>query len=296
MTKTAASSSPTEPVGESPALRWSEGAGWAGGPERLAVEAPLAIEIAYPRQGRRVQKVLAVTMRTPGADEELALGFLLGEGLIAGLADVVGGTAADENARGETIVTWRVELAAAPREDLERVSRGLITSSACGVCGRSTLEGLPVRRVPAGGLVAAELIARLPELLRQQQPAFAASGGSHGAGLCDESGRLLLAREDVGRHNAVDKLMGAALRSGIASAGKILVLSGRASFELLQKASAAGIAWVVAVGAPSSLAVDLAHAAGITLVGFARGNRFTVYAHADRVVGSAQGGVGERAP
>jgi FdhD protein len=296
MTKTTASAPPSAPVGDSPALRWSEGQGWAGGPERLAVEAPLAIEIAYDRQGRRVQKVLAVTMRTPGADEDLALGFLLGEGLIAGLADTVGGTAADENARGERIATWRVELAAAPGEDLERVSRGLITSSACGVCGRSTLEGLPVRRVAAGGLVAAEIIAGLPELLRRQQPAFAASGGSHGAGLCDASGRLLLAREDVGRHNAVDKLMGAALRSGIPTAGKILVLSGRASFELLQKASAAGIAWVVAVGAPSSLAVDLAHAAGITLIGFARGNRFTVYAQADRVVGAGAGSDGGQAP
>jgi FdhD protein len=265
-------------------LRWSEGRGWAGGPERLAVEAPLAVEIAYMRQGRPVRKVLAVTMRTPGADEDLALGFLLGEGLIERLAEVVGGEAADENARGEKVATWRVTLAAPPREDVERVSRGLITSSACGLCGRSSLEGLPLRRAAAGGQIAAEVIARLPELLRDKQAAFAATGGSHGAGLCDATGRLLLVREDVGRHNAVDKVLGAALQAGISPAGHLLVLSGRASFELLQKASAAGIAWVVAVGAPSSLAVDLAHAAAITLIGFARGNRFTVYAHADRLV------------
>ena len=286
--KTAPAASETaDSVCATPSLRWSEGAGWSSAPERVAVEAPLAIEIAYDRRGQPVRKVLAVTMRTPGSDEELALGFLFGEGLIQSLADVQGGEAAQENARGEKIATWRVDLAHMPREDLERVSRGLITSSACGLCGRSTLEGLPLRSPaqPAGeGHLSCEVIAALPERLRLVQKTFAETGGCHGAALFDAREGLLLAREDVGRHNAVDKLIGAALLRKIAPAGKVLVLSGRASFELLQKAAASGIAAVVAVGAPSSMAVDLAHAAGIILVGFNRGTRFNVYTHADKLV------------
>jgi len=192
-----------------------------------------------------------------------------------------------ENARGEKISTWRVDLGRIPREDLERVSRGLITSSACGLCGRSTLAGLPLRSPgqPVGDeQLSCEIIAGLPERLRLLQKTFAETGGCHGAALFDARDGVLLAREDVGRHNAVDKLLGAALLRGIAPAGKVLVLSGRASFELLQKAAAAGIAAVVAVGAPSSMAVDLAHAAGIVLVGFNRGTRFNVYTHADKLV------------
>ena len=225
-------------------------------------------------------------MRTPGSDEELARGFLLGEGLIGSLADVTGGGAAPENLRGERISTWCVRLARAPREDLQRVSRGLITSSACGLCGRSTLEGLPVGtapKEPGAPLLSCEAILAVPEALRRCQRTFEETGGCHGAALLDAGGALLLAREDVGRHNAVDNLLGAALLRGIAPAGKILGLSGRASFELVQKAAAAGVATVVAVGAPSSLAVDIAHASGITLIGFTRGSRFNVYAHADRL-------------
>jgi FdhD protein len=274
-----------EPVGNSPCLRWSEEGGWSAAPESLAVEAPLAIEICYERAGQPVIRLLAVTMRTPGSDEELAIGFLLAEGLIEGRADVGGGGALEVNSRDERIPTWRVSLTRAPREDWQRVSRGLITSSACGLCGRTSLEGLPVRRVPepGSGLYSEELVASLPERLRMRQTAFAKTGGSHGAALCDAEGRVHLVREDVGRHNAVDKVMGAALLEGIAHAGKILVLSGRASFELLQKAASAGIGVVVAVGAPSSLAVELAHAAGITLIGFTRGTRFNVYTHAGRL-------------
>jgi FdhD protein len=273
-------------VCDSPSLHWSSQDGWSSVSERLVIEAPLAIEIAYERQGQSVSKVLAVTMRTPGSDEELALGFLFGEGLIQGLSDVTGGAAADENAKGEKISTWCVRLARMPREDLQRVSRGLITSSACGLCGRSTLEGLPLGVTPrtAGeDLLSCDVILALPETLRLRQKTFDETGGSHGAALCDARGGLLLAREDVGRHNAVDKLIGAALLQGLSPAGKILALSGRASFELVQKAAAAGLAAVVAVGAPSSLAVDIAHVSGITLVGFTRGMRFNVYSHADRL-------------
>jgi FdhD protein len=273
----------------SPSLHWSQGAGWTSVEEPLAVEAPLAIELAYERGGQEIRKVLAVTMRTPGHDEELAFGFLFAEGLINSLADVTACTAATENARGENVSTQRVRLARPPREDLQRVSRGLLTSSACGLCGRVSLEGLPTSHVSprasdnAAPVFACETLARLPDELRRHQPIFFATGGSHGAALCDARGMLHLAREDVGRHNAVDKLVGAALQRRLDLSDKVLVLSGRASFELLQKTAAAGIPLVLAVGAPSSLAVALAHEAGITLVGFTREGRFNVYAHASRI-------------
>ncbi len=275
-----------DPVSSYPSLHWSEAEGWTSGPERLAVVAPLAIEIAYERLGHPVRKVLAVTMRTPGSDQELALGFLLAEGLIGSLADTSGSSVAAENSRGESIATQIVRLVSAPREDLQRVSRGLITSSACGLCNRTTLEGLPLEAVQpaaAGERLAAEWIASLPECLRRQQKIFSETGGTHGAALFDRSGHALLVREDVGRHNAVDKLVGAALLENIVLPGKVLVLSGRVSFELMQKAAVAGIAVVVAVGAPSTIAVNLAQASGITLIGFTRGSRFNVYAHAERV-------------
>ncbi len=270
----------------SPSLHWSAGAGWSSVAETLSVEAPLAIEIAYERAGATVRKLLAVTMRTPGHDAELALGFLFAEGLIERPSDILASLPADETLRGEKISTQRVQLARAPREDLQRVSRALLTSSACGLCGRTSLEGLPtptIPRVANAVRLSARLLASLPDVLRRHQPGFFASGGCHGAALCDAHGALLLAREDVGRHNAVDKLLGAALLRDLPRTDKILVLSGRASFELVQKAAAAGVPVIVAVGAPSSLAVDLAHAAGLTLAGFARGERLNVYTHADRL-------------
>jgi len=200
--------------------------------------------------------------------------------------DVAAGLARPTNVRGETIATWSVTLAAPPREDLQRVSRSLITSSACGLCGRSSLAGLPLRSIaptPPEAAWPIGILAELPEQLRRHQSTFADTGGSHGAGLADARGELSLVREDVGRHNAVDKLVGAALRRNLPFADRALVLSGRASFELVQKAAAAGIPVVAAVGAPSSLAVQLAHSAGITLIGFARGHRCNVYTHAGRV-------------
>ncbi|HWA11061.1 MAG TPA: formate dehydrogenase accessory sulfurtransferase FdhD [Opitutaceae bacterium] len=269
-----------------PSLHWSAARGLAAGAEQVVIEAPLALEIAYRRGSHEVRQVLAVTMRTPGADEELALGFLFAEGLIEKGADATAQLALAENARGEKIPTRQVRLAFPPPEDLRRLSRGLLTSSACGLCGRPGLGGLPLRSVgpvEAGGELRAEDLVQLPEKLRRQQPAFFASGGCHGAALATPAGELLLVREDVGRHNAVDKLIGAALRQPTATAGKILVLSGRASFELLQKAAMAGIVLVLSVGAPSSAAVQLAHAAGITLVGFAREGRFNLYSHAARL-------------
>lgn len=275
------------------ALHWSAQAGWSGRPEQLAVEGPLAIEVAYPRSGNLIRRVLAVTMRTPGNDEELALGLLRAEGILRSLADIGGGRALGENARGEKIPTWSVELKAPPAVSLERASRSLITSSACGLCGRPSLEGLPLRSAenpPAPLELSLRALTALPERLRDAQSLFSETGGSHGAGLFDRAGRRLIVREDVGRHNAVDKVFGAALLARVPTESAILVLSGRASFELVQKASAAGIGLVVAVGAPSSLAVSLASASGIALVGFARDGRFNAYAHADRLApaGAAQ--------
>jgi len=280
------SSAPTDPpIRLSPSLHWTHERGWFHAEEPLIAERPLAIEIAYPRGGHEIRKVLAVTMRTPGHDADLALGFLFAEGLIASPDDIVASSAHSENVRGEIVSTQRVHLRHAPREDLQRVSRSLLTSSACGFCGRVSVEGLPTRSPTATEPLALspEQLSRLPDALRATQPLFAETGGSHGAALVDLNGTVVLAREDVGRHNAVDKLLGAALRENLPAARHILVLSSRASFELLQKASAFGMSLVVAVGAPSSLAVSLAHEAEITLIGFARDGRFNVYTHAHRL-------------
>jgi FdhD protein len=270
---------------DTPSLRWSADGGLASRRDRLIAEEPLAIELAFERQGRTVARVWGVTMRTPGHDEELALGLLHAEGLIAGMADVRGGGPRAANARGEKVATWRVELARPPRDE-GRVLREGLAGAGCGLCGRPTLEGLPLGGAPIAGALPplpCERLAELPELLRRHQPAFAATGGCHGAALCGADGALRLAREDVGRHNAVDKVVGAALRLGLDCGGLILVLSGRAGFELVQKAAAAGLPAVLAVGAPSSAAVELAHAAGLTLIGFARPGRFNVYTHAGRL-------------
>jgi len=272
-------------VSESPSLHWSV-AGAMPVPESLAEEAPLALEISYQRSGQSVRRLLAVTMRTPGEDRELALGFLHAEGLIARMDDVTGGRSETHTIRGEELPTWVTELARPPREALERVSRNLITSSSCGLCGRPSLEGLSL----GSGSGAFEprwdpaILRQLPDGLRPLQPLFLATGGSHGAGLATQAGEIDLVREDVGRHNAVDKLIGAALLRGVPLTERALVLSGRASFELLQKAAAAGIGLVIAVGAPSSLAVRVAHEAQITLIGFARGAKFNVYSHAARLL------------
>jgi FdhD protein len=269
-----------------PGLRWAGGAQSAVR-ERLVVEEPLAIEIAYERAGQQVVKVLSVTMRTPGDDAELAIGFLYCESVIDGPADVLGGELLSQNARGETVPTWRVRLARPPgNQAIERVSRGIITSAACGLCGRTSLEGLRLRAAPgaAGPPIAGEVVIAMPGKLRGLQAIYPETGGCHGAGLFDEAGEPVIVREDVGRHNAVDKVVGAALSGAIPLTGSTLVLSGRAGFELIQKAAAAGAALVVAVGAPSSLAVQLARDTGITLVGFARDGRFNIYSQTGRLI------------
>ena len=239
-----------------------------GGGERdsLAVEEPLEIRIG----GRPV----AVTMRTPGHDEELALGFCLSEGLRPAGARLPDDLAAN---------TVEVD---APGFDLGRLQRSFYTSSSCGVCGKGALEAIAVEapRVESGLQVSAALVGHLPERLRAAQPAFAATGGLHATGLFDHTGALLCLREDVGRHNAMDKVVGWALGAGLLPLdSSILCVSGRLSFELVQKAAVAGCPLLVAVGAPSSLAVELAHDRGITLCGFVRGGRVNVYSEPWRI-------------
>jgi FdhD protein len=241
----------------------------AGRRERdsVAVEEPLEIRI----EGRPV----AVTMRTPGHDEELALGFCLSEGLRP--------TAA---APPPDLAANTVEVGA-PGFDPERLRRSFYTSSSCGVCGKGALEAVAVEapRVESQLCAVADLLARLPDRLRAEQAAFAVTGGLHASGLFDADGTLLCLREDVGRHNALDKVVGWAFTEGrLPLTNAILCVSGRLSFELVQKAAVAGCPLLVAVGAPSSLAVELGADRGLTLCGFARDGRLNVYTESWRVL------------
>ena len=232
----------------------------------VAVEEPLEIRLG----GRPV----AVTMRTPGHDEELALGFCLSEGLRPAGARVPDDLAAN---------TIEVE---APGVDPSRLQRSFYTTSSCGVCGKGALEAVAVEapRVESGLRVPAALLAELPRRLTAAQATFAATGGLHATGLFDAAGELLCLREDVGRHNAMDKVIGWAFTVGrLPLAEYVLCVSGRLSFELVQKAAVAGCPLLVAVGAPSSLAVDLARDRGITLCGFVREGRLSVYTEPWRV-------------
>jgi FdhD protein len=235
--------------------------------DELAVEEPLEIRIA----GRPI----AVTMRTPGHDEELALGFLRSEGIPAESAHPTADLAANV-----------IEVEVDGAFDAARLERHFYTSSSCGVCGKGALEAVAVEapRVTSELSVTSGLVAGLPDKLRAAQPTFAATGGLHATGLFEPDGTLLCVREDVGRHNALDKVIGFAFREGLLPlAQRILCVSGRLSFELVQKAAVAGCPIVVAVGAPSSLAVELARDRGVTLCGFVRSGRMNVYSEPWRI-------------
>jgi FdhD protein len=239
--------------------------------DQVAVEEPLEIRV----DGRP----LAVTMRTPGHDEELALGFLLGEGLIDSAHRVA---PPDDLAANAVEVTG--PLLREPGE------RRFYTTSSCGVCGKGALEEVAVHSgpLPDGPRISRELLAALPDRLRQ--PTFERTGGLHATGLFDSAGELLIAREDVGRHNAMDKVIGRALLDGEVPLGeRALCVSGRLSFELVQKAAVAGAPILVGVGAPSSLAVELAADRGMTLGGFARRGRVNVYTGEERVTPARPG-------
>ncbi len=245
----------------------------------LATEEPLELRLASGRERRAV----AVTMRTPGADFELAAGFLYSEGVLESRDDLLRISYCTE--AEQRYNTVNVTLRGMP--DMARLERHFTVTSACGVCGKASLEGLEVQAgaLPDSSLtVTPEVITALPDKLRQAQGLFDVTGGLHAAALFTKEGELLALREDVGRHNALDKLVGWAFLEGLLPlAEHIVLLSGRASFELLQKALMAGVPVVCAVSAPSSLAVSVAQSFNMTLLGFLRGERFNIYAGAARV-------------
>lgn len=256
----------------------------------VAVEEPLEIRLVCGPAGSRRQVPVCITMRTPGDDPALALGFLFSEGIIRAPTDLLASPSGEAAVQAEGANAITVGLRPDLAVDLDRLHRHVVTSSACGVCGKSSLESLRVQApypVPAGGIrVTAAALATLPGALAARQPVFRETGGLHAAALFAADGTLLDAREDVGRHNALDKLIGAAFRAGrlpLAEAG--LLVSGRASFEILQKARMAGCPLVAAVGAPSSLAVEVAREEGMSLIGFLRAGHFNVYAGPSRVAG-----------
>ena len=248
----------------------------------VVVEEPLEIRVAADGDSGPGTSV-SITMRTPGQDVELAVGFLHGEGILRRREDYAEGRIC-----GPVGNVVRIQLAAGAAYDAGRLQRNFYTTSSCGVCGNASLDAVErMMRSPEvdGSLkVGASLLESLSDRARASQDVFRETGGLHASCLFDADGQLLALREDVGRHNALDKLIGAKLLAGeLPLSRSILFLSGRASFELLQKAAAAGIPVVAAVGAPSSLAIDLARRTGILLVGFLRGRSFNVYAHRERL-------------
>ena len=262
-----------------------DGAQFESTPDVLAVEEPLEIRLAFgPAEARRV-KPISVTMRTPGNDAELAVGFLMTEGVVRDEDDIDAVVTVEAGEDTGNIV--RVELAAHVEVNMAGLERNFYTTSSCGICGKASLLALrsvcPPRRTNDFAIDATTLC-ELPGRLRAQQGVFERTGGLHAAALFDGEGNLDSMREDVGRHNAVDKLLGAAFHAGHAPLrDRMLLLSGRASFELLQKALMGGVPMVAAVGAPSSLAVRVAREFDVTLVGFLRDNHFNVYHGAERV-------------
>lgn len=255
-------------------------------PDRLAAEEPMEIRAHGPGQD---PVSVAVTMRTPGHDFALAVGFLSAEGLLApagGLAGVAYCTSGlVEQQYNIVTVTTRAHFAGPSRE------RSFMASSSCGLCGKTALDEvvLDTPSLPAGPTVDAKVITGMPDRLRDAQTVFDQTGALHAAALCRADGTIVVAREDVGRHNAIDKVVGERILDPALDPGgaPILAVSGRVSFEVMQKAAAAGIPIVVAVSAPTSLAVDVARRTGQTLVGFVRDGRATVYAGAERIVGEA---------
>jgi FdhD protein len=256
----------------------------------VATEEPLEIRLGYSRDdGTRTEASISITMRTPGADDELAVGFLFGEGIITRAADVDLVRPCGPPAANGLINVIRVELASDVRPDVERLERHFYTTSSCGVCGKASLEAVAVHGrftiTESDFTIQSSVLGTLPEQLLAKQSVFGETGGIHASGLFDSSGSILAVREDVGRHNALDKLIGTQLQAGsvpLLDCG--ILVSGRASFELLQKAMVAGCPMVAAVGAPSSLAVELAEEFGLTLAGFLRPDRFNVYTNPQRIL------------
>lgn len=244
--------------------------------DTLSVEEPLAIKIGFYAHGKEEQSTISITMRTPGKDFDLALGFLFTEGILSSSEQVKNIRQQDEN-------TVLVELKDGVAPQLQHTDRNFYTTSSCGVCGKTSIESIktvsPFRKLAKERLtIDPAVLCSLPGKLRATQDQFSATGSIHASGLFSTEGRLLYVREDVGRHNALDKLVGQAFSDGrLPLQNGILLLSGRASFELVQKAAMAGISIVAAIGAPSTLAVTLARESDITLLGFLKNDRFNIY-------------------
>lgn len=253
-------------------------------PDLLAVEEPLEIRLRH----NGGEQALSITMRTPGHDKELAMGFLFGEGIIRSADQVL--STQETNLENDALLGQRItiQLTHDCVFDLSKLERHFYTTSSCGVCGKSSIDAVkiacPVPVQAAPFLISNQAIAQLPLALKEYQSAFEQTGGIHAAAFFNTQGEIVQVREDVGRHNALDKLNGWALLSAqVPAVNRGLLLSGRASFELIQKASMVGVAMIVAVGAPSSLAVELAEELQITLVGFTKAHRFNVYCAPQRI-------------
>ena len=249
----------------------------------LSVEEPLEIRLTADVAGRRMTQAVSVTMRTPGEDKDLAAGFLFTEGIVSDPDEIADISEPDCN-------VISVTLKSGVNVDQSIFERHSFVASSCGVCGKKSIDAVNVRRTykltSGEPKLTPDVIHSLPDTLRAAQASFASTGGIHASGLFDSNGKLLIVREDVGRHNALDKLIGSELvRGALPLSDRILLVSGRASFELVQKAAHAGIAVIAAVGAPSSLAVELAEQSGMTLLGFVRDGRFNIYCGAERISG-----------
>ena len=263
------------------ALAWRDGK-VIERPERMATEEPMEIRAGGPGQE---PSSVAVTMRTPGHDFELAVGFMVGEGLIHARNEVTSVRYCDLPG-GEPQLYNIVTVSLARPFDPAGAERRFYTTSSCGICGKASLDQVEVHcsAIPDGEPLPASVVVSLPDRLRKAQRIFEQTGGLHAAGLFDRSGKAVAVREDVGRHNAVDKLVGRSLLAGeLPLSDNVLMLSGRVSFELVQKAAVAGIPVICAVSAPSSLAVEAAARLGLAVVGFVRGRGFNIYSHPERI-------------
>ncbi len=256
----------------------------------LSVEEPLEIRLDFELAGKRAQKSISITMRTPGEDFELAAGFLFTEGIVRNRADIASiqyCKSPESEEHSPNIV--RVELEPGVEFDAVKLHRNFYTTSSCGVCGKASLDAIRQQGCPeisdSGPKIQSKLVHGLPEMLRNVQRTFDLTGSLHGCGLFTPEGELVYVFEDVGRHNALDKLIGHAMLNGVDwLANSLLVLSGRISFELVQKALMAGIPLIAAVGAPSTLAVELAREHNMTLLGFVRDDRFNIYTSPWRIL------------
>ena len=256
----------------------------------VAVEEPLEIQVTSDTAEGAAAKSVSITMRTPGNDEELALGFLYTEGIVVSSDDIQNVSAVGQpDDRTGIRNTIRVTTVPGVKLDLDKLQRHFYTTSSCGVCGKASLDALEVAGAQSLASVetrfASNMLLALPDRVRDMQPVFVETGGLHAAAAFGPDGEIHIVREDVGRHNATDKVIGALVQAGQVPGNALgLFVSGRASFELMQKSLVAGIPLLVAVGAPSSLAVDTAESFGMTLVGFLRDGTFNIYAGSDRII------------